>query len=104
MALQAKYIKLLEERVEELQQQLANEQKKKSPTMVSEELIVKYLAHVLQINSGDKVPTIYRWGPAKCLAKAESSTKAVYNISKRVIEVDQKYIDIIQEAMQKLEV
>lgn len=96
-----KYIKLLEERVDEIQQQLANEQKRTTPPIADEELLYKYLAYQLQFNSSSHVPNQWRFTDAKCTTKAESYIRNLNLVARGTVAIDDKYMDFIVDAVKK---
>lgn len=102
--LEVKYVKCLEERIEELTTRLAVEEKRTAPGMSAEDIIVKYIAHNLQFNAGDKVPAPYRWNDVKCEEKSARSAMVVNGIRSGRISIDQKYIDMVIEAMKKIKI
>jgi hypothetical protein len=103
MTIDKKYIKLLEERVEELQQRLTAEEKKKAPSLGDNELAVKFIASQIQLNCSDKIPVTYRYTKAKCVTKATNSVKCLHGLSTGKITVAQEYLDYVKEAMKLIE-
>lgn len=103
MAYEEKYVKLLEERVEELQQRLSDEQKRTAPLLTDNELVKRYIASQIQINCGSHIPATYRYTPAKCETKAKTSSTLLCNIVNGAFKVEQKYIDYVEEAMRKID-
>lgn len=100
--LEKRYVKMLEDRVEELTTRLSAEEKKKTISISDHEFAIKMIAWELQINSSDKIPSAFRFDANKRKTRAITRVKHLKAIWRNA-EIDEQYIKIVKDAIEEFE-